>query len=82
MRITLFKQDRFRHKAAGSELLAGLIQDTDTSARAVSIEASRRIGSSWKATLEAYAFLDLPEDDPLAPLRDDDFFRLELAYYF
>ncbi len=68
--------------AAGSELLAGLIQDTDSSARILSVEASRRIGSNWKATLEAYAFLDVPDDDLLHPLRDDDFLRLELAYYF
>jgi hypothetical protein len=67
---------------AGSEVLAGMTQDINTSARAVSIEASRRINSNWKATLEARAFFDLPEDDLFYSLRDDDFLRFELAYHF
>jgi hypothetical protein len=67
---------------ASSELLVGVIQDINSSARIVSIEASRRIGSNWKANLETWTFLDLPEDDLFHSLRDDDFFQLELAYYF
>jgi len=67
---------------AGTELLAGVIQDVESSARALRLEASRRIGSRWRATLEAWAFLDCPEDDLLYSLRDDDFLRIGLAYYF
>jgi len=68
--------------AASTELLAGLIQDVDGSARAVSIEASRRIGSNWKLSLEARTFFEIPENDPSFGLRNDDFLLLELAYYF
>ena len=67
---------------AGSELLAWMMQDVNSSARTIGIEASRRLGSSWKVSIEARAFLDLPEDDPLYSFRNDDYFRLELAYYF
>jgi hypothetical protein len=67
---------------ADSALLAGVIQDVNSSARAVSIEASRRLGSNWRATLDAWVFLDFPEDDLSYSFRDDDFLRLELAYYF
>jgi len=67
---------------AGSELLAGMTHDANSSARTVSVEASRRLGSSWKVSIEARAFLDAPEDDPLYSLRDDDFLRLELTYYY
>jgi hypothetical protein len=67
---------------AGSEVLAGLALDTDSSSRIISVEASRRFGSSVKASLEAYAFLDLPPGDPLYSMRDDDFVKLEIAYYF
>ncbi|NQT83573.1 hypothetical protein HQ563_11135 [bacterium] len=67
---------------ASSQILAGLMQDMHSSARAISIEASHRIGSNWKATLEAWAFLDAPEDDLFYSFRDDDFVRLGLAYYF
>ena len=68
--------------ADGTELLAGLIQDLDSPARALSIEASRRFGSTWKLSLQAWGFLDAPEDDPLFNLRDDDFLQVDLAYYF
>ncbi len=68
--------------AASTELLAGLIQDIDGAARAVSVEASRRIGSNWKLSLEARTFFEKPESDPFYGLRNDDFILLELAYYF
>jgi hypothetical protein len=67
---------------AGSEVLAGLALDRDSSAQIISVEASRRFGSSVKASLEAYAFIDVPIGDPLYPLRDDDFVSLEIACYF
>jgi hypothetical protein len=67
---------------ADSALLAGVMQDVTSSARILSIEASRRIRSSWKIALEARFFFDLPEDDPLHSVRDDDLLRLELAYHF
>jgi len=68
--------------AASSELLLGLTQDLKNSSRAISIEASRRIGSNWKATLEGWAFFNLKENDPSYGLRDDDYIQAELAYYF
>ncbi|MHC4538781.1 MAG: hypothetical protein ACYTEK_10235 [Planctomycetota bacterium] len=68
--------------ADGTELLAGLIQDLDSPARAISIEASRRFGSNWKLSVEAWSFLESPSDDPLFGVRDDDFLRIELSYYF
>jgi hypothetical protein len=68
--------------ADGTELLAGLIQDLDSRARALSIEASRRFGSNWKLSLQAWGFLDSPMDDLLFNVRGDDFLQVELAYYF
>lgn len=68
--------------AESSELLAGLIQDLDSPARALSVEASRRIGSNWKLFLQAWGFFDSPSDDLLYNVRDDDFLQIELAYYF
>ncbi len=65
-----------------TELLAGVIQDLGSSTRAVSIEASRRIGSHWKLFLQAWGFFDPPPDELLYNIRDDDFIRIELAYYF
>jgi len=67
---------------ASSEALIGVVQDVESSARLITIEASRRFGSTWKANLELGAFSDIPSDDPLYGLREDDYLRLELAYYF
>jgi len=68
--------------AASSEALIGVVQDTETSARLITMEASRRLGSSWKATFELCAFSSVPPADALYDLRDDDYLLLELAYYF
>ncbi|UCE35103.1 MAG: hypothetical protein JSV40_04125 [Deltaproteobacteria bacterium] len=68
--------------AASSEALIGVVQDTETSARLITVEASRRVGSSWKATLEVCVFSNVSPQDALYDLRNDDYLRLELAYYF
>jgi hypothetical protein len=68
--------------AAGSELLAGIVYDYKDSGRAMTIEANRRLGSGFKATLEAYFFSHLPQEDLLYSFRDDDYISVELAYYF
>ncbi len=68
--------------AASSEALIGFAQDTESSARIITVEASRRLGSRWKANLEIGIFSDVPSDDPLFGLRKDSYLRLELAYYF
>lgn len=67
---------------AGSELLAWIVYDTTSSAAMPGIEASRRFGENWKVNIEAWGFIDIPEDDPIYSLRDDDYLRLELFYYF
>lgn len=67
---------------ADSTLLAGVMQDVTSSARVLSVEASRRILSNWKIALEALFFLGSPEDDLLHSMRDDDFLKLELAWHF
>ncbi len=68
--------------AASSEALIAVIQDVETSARLITVEASRRFGSHVRANLEISVLSDIPPDDPLFSLRKDSFLRLELAYYF
>ena len=68
--------------ADGTELLAGLIQDLDSPARSLTVEASRRFGSNWKLSMQAWGFLDSPSDDLLFSARDDDYLQIELSYYF
>jgi hypothetical protein len=65
-----------------TELLVGSIFDLDNSARFLLVEGSRRLGESWKLSLEAYVYADIPEDDLAYGFRHEDFIRLELARYF
>ena len=65
-----------------TEILLGMIQDIDTPARYVSVEASRRLGSRWTLEAEARLFLDQPPSDFFVNLNRDDYVQLELQYHF
>jgi len=67
---------------AGSELLAGVMRDVAGDENLFIVEASRRFGSHWRLSLDAWIFSDIARDSRLAYLRRDDFLRLELAYHF
>jgi len=68
--------------AASSELLAGIIMDLDDSSRVMSIEASRRLGDSWKINLEGRFFSNIDRQNSLLSFDKDDFVQIELAWYF
>ncbi|MGD9000090.1 MAG: hypothetical protein PVF75_06725 [Granulosicoccaceae bacterium] len=85
---TIFENDLFMgtrialNDVQSTELLAGVIQDLDSSARLFNLEASRRLGDNWKLSVEARWFIDIPPADRLYELRRDDYMQAELAYYF
>jgi hypothetical protein len=68
--------------ADGTEFLVGLIQDLGSRTRAAKIEASRRFGDNWKLSLDVWSFFNIPQEDMFHSIHDDDFLRLQLAYYF
>jgi hypothetical protein len=68
--------------AASTEFLFGWVQDIDTNARFLFLEASRRIADQWTLELEIRAFLDQPPTAFLFALRDDDLLQLVLQYHF
>lgn len=66
-----------------TSVLFGVIADRDDSPRLYSLEASRRIGESWKLNLEARVFSGIADSSSLLySVRQDDFVQIELAYYF
>ena len=65
-----------------SEVLAGLIVDTDNQSKSFRVEASRRLGDSWKLTGELQVFTDIDDGDPLKIYEKDDYLLVELARYF
>jgi len=65
-----------------TELLAGALFDVDGDARSVNVEASRRLGSSFRLGLEARLFSVDEKNDPLAAFRHDDYVQLTLGWFF
>jgi hypothetical protein len=65
-----------------SDLLLSTIIDLDTAGTIVSLEASRRLGSDWRLSVEARAFVGLAEDDPAYWFGKDDYVQVELAWFF
>ena len=65
-----------------TELLMGVIADQNDSPRTYRLEASRRLGESWKLSLEGQAFTGIPAGDLLYGYRRDNYLQLELARYF
>ena len=68
--------------AASTEALLGWVQDLDTSARFLFLEASRRFGDNWLLTAELRTFLNQPPEDFLFEQHDDEVMQIELSYYF
>ncbi len=68
--------------AASSDALIAVIQDAETSARFITVDASRRFGSRLRANLEIGIFSDIPSGDPSYSFQEDSYLRLEVAYYF
>ncbi|RKZ77308.1 MAG: hypothetical protein DRQ57_00350 [Gammaproteobacteria bacterium] len=75
MRLTL-------NDIQSTEFLGGAVLDMDSHASFYLLEASRRLGDSWKLTLEAYIYANMSTDDLAYGFRNDDFIQLELAWYF
>ena len=68
--------------AQSTELLAGFYVDTVDYSRSFRVEASRRLGDSWKLEVELQTFTNIDDDNPLAAFADDDYLQVDLAWYF
>jgi len=85
---TAFEDDIFLGTRLGfndvqnSELLFGVIVDRNNSSSFLSLEASRRLGSSFKAILEIRGFANVDKSDFLHAFRQDTYVRTELRRYF
>lgn len=68
--------------AQSTEILAGGIFDLEKSTKLYSVEASRRVGTSWKVELEARVFNDVSQEEFLYFFREDSFGKFALYRYF
>ena len=79
----LFLGGRFTvNDAQSTELLAGLVIDTHNHSQSFRVEASRRFGQSWKASLELQTFHNVDSADTLAAIDQDRYLLVEWGYYF
>jgi len=67
---------------ADTQALGGVIQDLQGSTRQFVVEASRRINDSVRASLELQIVSSVERGDIFSDLREDDFLRFEIAYYY
>ncbi|ALP53505.1 hypothetical protein Tel_10320 [Candidatus Tenderia electrophaga] len=65
-----------------SEILMGVIIDRDGTATSSSVEASRRLGQSWRLTLEYRGLHAVEPQDISYLLRNDNYIQLGLGYYY
>ncbi len=65
-----------------TEILAGGIFDLEKSTKLYSIEASRRLGNTWKVELEARILEDVSQEEFLFFFREDSFGKFVLYRYF
>lgn len=86
--LTVFENDIFAgmrlalNDPQSSELLAGVMYDLDFNSKSFRLEASRRLGESYKLGVEAHLFWDVDPLDPMYAFRKDDFVQITLASYF
>lgn len=66
-----------------TSILIGGIADLEQSSTIFSVEASRRIGQTWKAEVEARVFSNIaPNELILSNFRNDSFLRFSISKYF
>lgn len=65
-----------------TEILAGAIIDLDTQSQIFSIEGSQRFSDNIKAELEIRVFSDIDSEDLIYSIRNDDYLRLTVAYFY
>lgn len=68
--------------AQSTELLSGVMVDWENGGRFFNLEASRRIGSNWKASLQARAWTHIDPSDAAFSFRSDDYIEAKLVRYF
>jgi hypothetical protein len=67
---------------ASSEILFGIIKDIKNSSIITSLEASRRLSDWCKFEVTAVLFNDIDDKDISYSLREDDFVKAEMVFYY
>jgi len=63
-------------------MLIGVIEDQDFGSRTVQLEASTRLGDSWRLSLDIRSVSADDSNDPLAAFDADDHAQIRLERFF
>jgi len=63
-------------------LLLGVIWDHKTNAKLINLETEHRLTDHLKLEMKGRFFLNIPNTDPIAGIRNDDFMELKLNWFF
>ncbi|MDX8387298.1 MAG: hypothetical protein R8M46_02040 [Ghiorsea sp.] len=63
-------------------ILFGTLYDYQTDAAFINFEAERRLTDYLKLEINSRFMVNIPDNDSLAFIQDDDFFELKLSYFF
>jgi len=66
----------------GTSIQASITMDLDTDSWFPLIKATTRLSSHWRLSLRYLGLVDQPPEDLFFDLREDDFFEVQLAYFF
>ncbi|NIP30460.1 MAG: hypothetical protein GTO02_10825 [Candidatus Dadabacteria bacterium] len=86
--ITTFDNDLFTgfrlafNDTQDTEILGGIITDTDKGELFTLLEAARRVGQSWKVEIEARLFFNTDDDSPANAFSNDGFVSLNIGRFF
>lgn len=68
--------------AASTSVLAGTTVDTETGALGFRLQGERRIAENYRLSLEGHFFTNVPQQDPVYSVSDDDYLQIRIARFF
>lgn len=67
---------------ASTSMLGGVVVDTETGATGMRFRGERRLGDDYRLSVEAYFFGNVPRQDVVYSVADDDYVQIRVARYF
>lgn len=68
--------------AASTSFLGGAVIDAETGALGFRFKGERRLGDDYRLSLEAYFFGNIPRQDPIYSIADDNYIQFRVARFF
>lgn len=67
---------------ATTSMLGGIVVDTETGATGLRFRGERRLGDDYRLSAEAYFFRNVPRQDLVYSIADDDYVQIRIARFF